>query len=253
MIADHHRRYRLCCFGLCTWALILFIVWPSAATPPAEHRYGQEAELITEVAEGLVRAVERERWAWYECGAITPPEEYMERALRITIAMRTALLENGLSHPYYLWGAMGIVWQESRGNPCPLGPHSRKWAAAKKLVAQKHLIHWTAEDALRVMTSPKLGKRGTGVDAGLGQTIWPNNARIRVHDGISRPATPEEMVTVEGSSRALAYHLQQNAQLNPRRPWAYWPGIPQKTYAEKIEGWVRVMHGPNIGPAARWR
>lgn len=214
----------------------------------------EENGLIDEVANGIVRVIESEHCSWYECGTITPPDEYMDRARNIAQATRTALLENGLSHPNYLWGSVGIIMQESRGNPCPFGPYSRQWAIDKNLVKAKHMIKWDRDDALRVMHAMKSGKvKRRGVDSGIGQTIWPHNSKIRMPDGTVRTATPEEMVTVDGGARTLAYHMQQNAQLGPQRPWAYWPGAMNVEYGEKIEWWVRRMRGPTLGPKARWQ
>jgi len=212
-----------------------------------------EEELISEVAGWIADAARRENSSWYECGATTPKEEYDERARRIATALRDGLVENGLSHPFYLWGSVGIMWQESRGNPCPFGPHSRKWAIDKKLVKSKHMVWWNTKDALKVMQAMLSGEvKRRGVDSGIGQTIWPHNSKVRMPDGTVRTATPEEMVSVEGSARAMAYHMQQNAQLDPRRPWAYWPGPLDKKYGEKIEWWVQSRGGPSIGPKAPW-
>lgn len=219
----------------------------------ADEQIAEEA-LIDDVTDWILKAAQRENCSWYECGVATPKEEYGERARRIAIAIRTALLENGLSHSFYLWGSVGIMWQESRGNPCPFGPYSRQWAIDKKLVREKHMVWWNTEDALKVMHAMLSGKvKRSGVDSGIGQTIWPRNAKIRMQDGMVRTATPEEMVTVEGSARAMAYHMQQNAQLDPRRPWAYWPGPLDVKYGEKIEGWVKFNGGPRIGPKAHWQ
>jgi len=217
-------------------------------------KMAEEDGLIDDVSRGIVRVIEAEKCAWYECGTMTPPEEYMERARRIAQATRTALLENGLSHAYYLWGAVGIIMQESRGNPCPFGPYSRQWAIDKKLVKSKHMVYWNTDDALRVMHSMLSGKtKRRGVDSGVGQTIWPRNSKIREETGQVRTATPEEMVTVEGGARALAYHMQQNAQLSPTRPWAYWPGAKDELYGAKIEWWVQRMRGPKLGSKAHWQ
>jgi hypothetical protein len=234
--------------------LVCSNVWseplPEPPTAPAPVDMEQEQELVDVATAGLVRAVEAEHWAWYACGAVIPKEEYPARAEQIVRALRTALREVGLSHPNYLWGAMGIMWQESRGNPCPLGPYSRRWAVAKKVVKEKRLERWTVEDSLAALRAA--GKAKRGVDAGLGQNIWPVNAQV-LEDGVVRPATAEEMVSVEGSARALAWHLAEQAKVDARRPWAYWPGLPSAAYAARVEGWVRVMRGPKLGAGARWR
>ena len=223
---------------------------PAPVGAPAVQEALDEDALVLAAAAGLVRAVEAERWSWYSCGGIVPIEQYPVRSAQLVRALRTALREVGLEHPNYLWGALGIMWQESRGNPCPLGPYSRRWAVAKKVVKQKHLSHWTEADALAALHAA--GKAHRGVDAGLGQNIWPVNAMV-LDGGVARPATAEEMVSVEGSARALAFHLAEQAKVDPRRPWAYWPGMPSADYAKKVEGWVRVMGGPRIGAGARWR
>lgn len=209
----------------------------------------EEEALIDAVARGIADLARKENCSWYECGVTTPKEEYDARARRIAVAIRTALLENGLDDPNYLWGAAGLVWHESRGNPCPFGPYSRRWAIEKRLVKDKHMVRWNTDDALNVMHAMLRGKvKRRGVDSGIGQTIWPRNAKVRLPDGTLRTATPEEMVTVEGSARALAYNLQQNVQLNSKRPWAFWPGAWTPEYGEKIEWWVRRMRGPRLGP-----
>lgn len=223
---------------------------PAEAEGPDE---GPEAELLQQAATAIVAAIQRENWSWFECGQITPLDQYDERAMRIARALRTALLEVGLKHPNYLWASLAIMWQESHGNPCPLGPNSRAWAERKKLVKQKHLVHWTAEDALAAFRGWEASRRKIGLDAGLGQTIWPFNAHILEADGTVRTATPEEMITVEGSARTLAYHLFENAQIEPRRPWRHWPGIPRDDYAAKLEAWVKSHGGPALTGRAAWK
>jgi hypothetical protein len=208
---------------------------------------------LQKTASAIVSAIQRENWSWFECGKITPLTEYDERAGRIARALRTALKEVGLSHPNYLWASLAIMWQESHGNPCPLGPNSRAWAERKHLVKAKHMVYWNEDDALAAFRGWENSKRKTGLDAGLGQTIWPHNAKILEPDGTVRTATPEEMITVEGSARTLAYHMYENAQLDPRRPWAYWPGLPNVEYAEKMEAWVRHHGGPALTGPRAWR
>lgn len=221
--------------------------------PPTEDQLKEQA-LVQEVADGFLAAIRAENWSWYGCGEITPPEEEPARALELVNALRVGLIEVGLLEPRYLWAAAAIVYQESRGNPCALGPNSRKWAAKHKIV-NKHLIRWTAEDALKVMTSPKAKRRGVGFDAGIGQTIWPENAHVLDENDEPRVATAEEMTTVEGGARALAYHMFENAQIDKRRPWLYWPGRRDDVYGSKLAWIVRRMRGPakEIGTIVKLR
>lgn len=221
--------------------------------PPTEDQLKEQA-LVQEVADGFLVAIRAEKWRWYGCGEVTPPEEEPARALELVNALRVGLIEVGLLDQSYLWAAAAIVYQESRGNPCALGPNSRKWAARHKIV-NKHLIRWTAQDALKVMLSPKAKRRGVGFDAGIGQTIWPENAHVLDENDEPRVATAEEMTTVEGGARALAYHMFENSQIDKRRPWLYWPGRRDDVYGSKLAWIVRRMHGPskNIGVIVKIR
>lgn len=203
-----------------------------------------ERELVQSVADGFLKAIRSENWSWYDCGGTTSPEDEPARALELAQALRSALVEVKLLEASYLWAAAAIVYQESRGNPCAVGPNSREWAKKQKLV-NKAMIRWTASDALKVTSSPKFHKRRVGIDLGIGQTIWPENAHVLDAYGNPRKATPEEMVTVEGGARAVAYHMLENSLIDPKRPWLYWPGKRDEVYGSKLAWIVRKMNGPS--------
>jgi hypothetical protein len=202
--------------------------------------------IVREVGLGFAEAVRKENSSWYECGKTTPKEEYDSRGLRIALAMRIALLEVGLKDPIYLWGAAGIIYQESRGNPCVTGPRSRVWARENNVLGDVHWTRFTEQDIFKIVRSKAFKNRRTGIDSGIAQTIFPRNTSI--YDTATRSvrkATIEEMVTVEGSARAAAFHMLEKAVESPKYPWAFWPGGMDKKYAGVIAYQVRRMGGPH--------
>jgi hypothetical protein len=235
--------------ALVALAILLAPAAAAAAVGPATAvREDPEEALLSDVAEGVVRAVGISGDQWYECGEPTAPEDYVDRAVYMVRCLRSALSEVGLENPYYTWAATALVLHESQGNPCAIGPGSRKWAAAAKLIDPKRNWQlWTREDVTRILTSDKFTKkrRAIGADSGLGQNIWPHNAYLLDADGHTvRVATLDEVLTVEGGARMVAYHLLEKTRLSRRAPWAYWPGHRDVKYYERIMGYVRMMRGP---------
>lgn len=202
--------------------------------------------LINFAGKGFARAIRLENSAWYECGKITPKEEYDERGIRLARSLRVALLEVGLKDPMYLWGALALVFHESRGNPCVTGPTSRKWINENGLLKKEK--HWTKYDELdimRIVRSKAFKSKKSGIDSGISQTLYPRNTKIfDTESGTVRHATIEEMLTVEGGARATALHMVERVRDSSEYPWLFWPGYRDDRYVTVLQFHVRRMGGP---------
>jgi len=215
--------------------------------PPEGQNLNYDREiLIKNAGKGFAQAVGLEKASWYDCGKVTPVDEYETRGIYIARCLKDALDEVGLFDPQYLWGSLAIVFQESRGNACSIGPNSRSWAKDNSVLnLKKHWTRFDKEDVLRVVDSKKFKTRRVGADAGIGQTIFPHNSEI--YDMTSkavRLVTTEELFTVEWGARTLAFHMLENTQLSKTKPWYYWPGFYDENYARNLAFHVSRMGGP---------
>lgn len=220
-----------------------YIDWP-------ELRPSREA-LVEQLANGFVTVIEKESVRWYNCGEATPRQFWHRRAKYMASHVVAAMDFYGLEK-VSPWGAMALVFKESRGNPCTPGPHPR--SAAKKLgliEPDKNLQQWSAEDAIRVLTDPKWG--GRMADLGIGQNVWKRWSRVCDQEDCShrneRIPTLEEMLSVEGSARVMVWGMRmRQKRYNSkwwRAPWLFWPGnYPNKAYARKLARIVSEMGGP---------
>lgn len=202
--------------------------------------------LIETAGRGFARAIRLEKSAWYECGKVTPKDEYDYRGIQLARALRNALLDVGLKDPMYLWGALALVFHESRGNPCVTGPTSRKWINENGLLKKEK--HWTKYDELdiiRIVRSKAFKSKKSGIDSGISQTLYPRNTKIfDTGLGIVRHATIEEMLTIDGGARATALHMIECVRDSSEYPWLFWPGYRDDRYVSVLQFHVRRMGGP---------
>jgi hypothetical protein len=219
---------------------------PETSSQISAQQLTLEDELVVAAGKGFSKSIRTENASWYECGEVTPKEDYDKRGIKIAFALRVALLEVGLKDPLYLWGAMALVYQESRGNPCVTGPNSRSWAEKNNLVKKgKHWTKFNQDDIRKIVHSKQFKNKRSGIDSGLTQTLFPHNTSI--YDTSLRqirPATIDEMVTVEGGARATAFHMTERLVDSSKYPWLYWPGHRDDKYAETLQFHVRRMGGP---------
>jgi hypothetical protein len=205
-----------------------------------------EENLIESSGKGFSKVIKTENSAWYDCGKITPKEKYDERGIRLAKALRASLLEVGLTDPLYLWGALALVYHESRGNPCVTGPGARKWIFENGLLKkEKHWTKYDADDIRRIVKSKAFKSKKSGIDSGISQTLYPRNTKLYdLELRIVRHATIDEMVTVEGGAKATAFHMMERFKDNPKYPWLFWPGYRDDKYAVLLQSHVRRMGGP---------
>ena len=145
------------------------------------------------------------------------------------------------------WGVWGVIYNESRGNRCAIGPNPRKIAYQKKLIGQKNWRLWTEEEVLRVMSHKRMKNRPA--DLGVGQVVWKKFARLK-ENGVVRVPTIKEMLSVETGTRIVAYSMWQRTKYKLNRrwqhmPWLFWPGRrPHVNYGRHVAHIVKNMGGP---------
>jgi hypothetical protein len=257
-----------------SWVFVLILALGMASSPAAFSRESFQSPqsfyreglqysispigddgLIETAGRGFARAIRLEKSAWYDCGKITPKDEYDYRGIQLASALRKALLDVGLKDPMYLWGALALVFHESRGNPCVTGPTSRQWVDDNKLLKkEKHWTKYDQFDILRIVKSKAFKSKRSGIDSGISQTLYPRNTKIfEVTSGIVRQATIEEMLTVEGGARATAQHMMERFKDSSEYPWLFWPGYRDDRYLSVLQFHVRRMGGPytDLGPVTK--
>jgi len=229
--------------------MLLLQITPTQAANKPPPSDAEREHLADKMAAGFVTAIRKESKYWWECGVPTPREQWLPRAKTMANALLDALDEfNVKVNP---WGPWGVIYHESRGNRCAVGPNPRKVAYRKGLIEQKQYYMWTEEEVLSVVNHRQWGKRVA--DLGLGQVVWRRYARIK-ENGRVRIPTAQEMLSVENGARVLAYGMLQRQHYKNARewkpmPWLFWPGsAPDWDYGMTISRIVKRMGGPAIRP-----
>jgi hypothetical protein len=195
---------------------------------------------------------------WYDCGVATPFGERVPRAKALAeTTLRTMHEHNLRVNP---WGVMSVIFLESRGNPCSIGPNTRKNAEKLDLLPKdkdgnrKRWTQYTREDVLAVITNPTWVKRGYIADVGLVQDIFPKYARVLDSSGplkcmgkLKAPCripTPEELVSVKGGAE-IAVHgmLTRVEHFHTTSPWFFWSWVPRPRYSTNLAITIRRLGG----------
>jgi hypothetical protein len=220
--------------------------------------------LVERMRDGFLKNIKQESSKWYECGQLTPEEDKPLRAEKIARYTLAALREYDLKwlNP---WGVLAVIYRESRGDQCAIGPNSRKAARNLKIIEEnKPFNQWTKEDIETVFDNPKWKRaRGKiGADLGLGQQVWKRYARILDTQGNDkcgskdlrcRIPTLEEILSVENGPRVVATGmLTRKIWHRDVRAWTYWPGtIRNVRYDIKITALIYALGGKD-GEKAVW-
>lgn len=201
--------------------------------------------MVDELAQGFVRAIDRESNVWYECGRRTPRKQWLSRSEKLAQAVLSAMGEYDLKvNP---WGVMATIYKESRGNRCSIGPNPRKIARKYKLVADKPFNAWTEEEITSVLKNRKFGRRLA--DLGLGQVVWKKFARIKDKRGTRIP-TIKEMLDLDNGARIVVLSMKHRRQWKNlgrfrKMPWLVWrESAINHRYAADLRHIVKKMGGP---------
>lgn len=212
--------------------------------------------LVSRMAEGFLREVRKESPKWWECGEETPPDEQMARADRIARGVLVGMRDWDLDW-LSPWAVVSTIFSESRGDPCAIGPNSRRAARDLKLVPDDRKFNqWTAEDIRTLFDNPRWqrSRSKVGADLGLGQDVWRRYARILDPDGNlrcgrrdlpCRVPTLDEVLSYESGARVvLTGMVYRRWMYGNRYPWEHWPGsIRSLGYGIKISRLVSEMGG----------
>ncbi len=210
--------------------------------------------LIEEMVDGFVGMIQKESDKWYECGIETPHDQWHSRAE--TMARHVVASSNEVGMTATPWGLWGVIYKESRGNRCSIGPNPRKYAVRVSIIDEPRNPHLWTEDDVRSVLGHKRWK-GRTADLGIGQIVWRRYARLPCEQGSRgcfrenrrwvRVPTLDEMLSVKGGARVAAYGMKtrQNWRARNNIPWIYWPGANANyEYAQAIADIVRQMGGP---------
>lgn len=224
------------------------VAWPTFS--PAGEK------LVERMSDGFLKTINRESNKWYECGQLTPAEEKSNRAEKIARYTLSAIREYDLKwlNP---WGVLAVMYSESRGDQCAIGPNSRKAARDLGLIDdEKPFNQWTKADIAEIFDHPKWKKaRGKiGADLGLGQQVWKRYARILDPNGTDkcgskelkcRVPTLDEILSVENGPRVVATGmLTRKIWHRDVRAWTFWPGtIRNIRYDMRITALIYQLGG----------
>lgn len=203
-------------------------------------------KLVNKLAVGFATALSKETSRWHICGELVAQEDWVSELSEIAKSMLNALDEQGLTiNP---WGPWGVIYKESRGNRCAIGPNPRKAAYKYNLIEEKSWYLWSEDEIVDVVTHRRWGRRLA--DLGLGQVVWRKEARL-VENGIERIPTAREMLSLEYGMKVLAHGMERRTRYKYNRrwhhmPWLFWPGTrPHPRYGHDIERIVQKMGGPH--------
>ena len=212
--------------------------------------------LVERMKAGFLKRINSESPKWYECGILTPEGDKILRAEKIARYNLDAIRKYDLRwlNP---WGVLAVMYSESRGDECAIGPNSRHAARDLKLVdPEKPFNQWTKNDVVTLLNHPKWRKsRATiGADLGLGQQVWERYARILDAGGNEfcgskqlrcRVPTLDEILSVENGPRVVATGmLTRSKWYRTIRPWQHWPGsIKNYAYDMKITALIYSLGG----------
>jgi hypothetical protein len=212
--------------------------------------------LVARMAEGFLTAIRRESPKWWGCGVETPKEEQLARADRIARGILDGQREWDLRW-LSPWAVIATVWSESRGDPCAIGPNSRKAARDLGLVPEDRIFNrWSADDVKALLENPKWKKSRAkiGADIGLGQEVWQRYARILDPNGdlrcgrkdlACRVPTLDEVLSYKNGPRVVITGMVHRRWMyRNTQPWMHWPGsIRSLSYGMKIARLVQSMGG----------
>jgi hypothetical protein len=188
---------------------------------------------------------------WWDCGEKTPLDQWDARGEKIAEATLIAMKRNGLRVDPM--GLLAVAWNESRGNPCSIGPRTRARAEKMKLLPEgKAWFEYTREDVLAVLDNEKWQARNNVADVGLYQDVFPNYARIIDDGGDKRCLRPKnvacrvprtaELVNIETSAEVGVHGmLVRYYHFRTREPWFYWPWTVKEKYSKQIAFTMKAL------------
>lgn len=233
------------------------VVDPLASEADERPTFSPRGEvLVRRMAEGFLGQIRRESPKWWGCGVATPLDEQPERADRIARGVLAAMREHDLRW-LSPWAVVSTIWSESRGDPCAIGPNSRKAARDLGLVPEDRAFNrWTAEDVRALLEHPrwKRSRDRIGADIGMGQEVWQRYARILDPEGDLRcgkrdlacrvPTLDEVMRYDSGAKVVITGMVHRRWMYRNTQPWEHWPGsIRNLSYSMKIARLAQSMGG----------
>jgi hypothetical protein len=219
-------------------------------------------ELVKQMVQGFVKRINREGGNWYECGQLTSEENKVFRTEKIVRYTLAAIRQYDMSwlNP---WAILAIIYHESRGDQCAIGPFSRQAAKQLRLISQnKPANQWSKEDIITVIDKPrwKRSRGRIGADLGLGQQVWSAYARILDPQGDlvcggkdlrCRVPTIDEMLSVEDGPRILVTGmLTRRIWHRTNQPWLFWKGTARDPrYDMRISRLITALGGKHNAKA----
>lgn len=169
-------------------------------------------------------------YKWYECG-----ERYtQDEAIAAAHEWATNIIRASKKYDQNPWGMAGLVAHETDFRRCSIGPHTRNWAYAKRLLKKKkETISHTKEEVLELLGTWQWRKRWgrTGVDLGPAQILYG-----RYYKG-----DPKDMMSLNPGLDIVAKEMQMRSKwgrwhnkLAKKRPWGVWPGTYVRQYDIRV-------------------
>ena len=166
---------------------------------------------------------------WFQCGLRLPEETWYAKAVEVAEACVYSARPLGVDPV----GQLATWQQESRLDPCALGPYSRAWAVKHGLLKVKRLtVSYTKAEVKVVLTDPRYKASFYAVDIGLAQVLHPY---------YTHGATLDEMLSMDGAIYSAQELAHRGRRWRTDKPWNYWPGHKSASRAKKIDWWVYTV------------
>lgn len=176
---------------------------------------------------GILTSKRKEK-AWYYCGERLPRDKWYITAKQVAEACVSSARMYGVDPV----GQLATWQQESRLDPCAIGPHARKYAIRKKLLKRKRTISYKKEEVLNVVRNKSFKSSFHSVDLGIAQLLHPY---------FTRGALPEEVLSLEGAKFSAQELSSRAKRWKTKEPWNTWPGKPSRARKANISWWVYTV------------
>lgn len=182
---------------------------------------------VTVLIQGILNSKRKDK-VWFQCGEKVPQAQWYAKAKEVAeVCVSTARM-----HGVDPVGQLATWQQESRLDPCAIGPGARNFAIRKGWLPKKRIISYKKEQVLAVLEHPVFKASFKTVDLGLAQLLYP---------WFTSGASQSEILSLEGAKASAQELARRGQRWKTDEPWITWPGKPSKARKVKIEWWVHTI------------
>lgn len=188
----------------------------------------QDRSEIDTLIQGILNSKNIDK-VWFQCGERVPKKDWHYRAEEVARACIYSAKLYGIDPV----GQLATWQQESRLDPCAIGPSARNFAIRNKIIPKKRTISYTKDQVLAILDHQKFKASFKTVDLGIAQLLYP---------WFTGSFSKEDILSLGPGSLASAQELARRGQRwKTDEPWITWPGKPSKARKAKINWWVHSI------------